>query len=59
MDDETVYDAGPPQGSPEYSAWVKKNGPGPVRISIFSAAECIERDPRRYSHTLPVPIASK
>jgi hypothetical protein len=53
MDDERVYDFGPPQDAPDRAAWVKKHGPGPVRVSIFSAGECIERDPRRYTHRLP------
>jgi hypothetical protein len=57
MDDERVYDFGPPQDSPDRAAWVKVNGPGPVRVSIFSAGECIERDPKRYSRALPAGVS--
>jgi hypothetical protein len=53
MNDDRVYDFGPAEGDPERSAWVKRHGEGPIRISIFSAAEAFERDPRRYALTLP------
>ena len=51
--DERVYDFGPPEGDPERAAWVKVHGAAPIRISVFSAAEAVERDPARYTIRLP------
>jgi hypothetical protein len=47
--DERVLDFGPPaEHVSERAAWERVNGKGPVLISVFSAAEAIERDPQRY-----------
>jgi hypothetical protein len=37
----------------ERAAWEKQHGKGPVQISVNSAAEVIERDPARFSLTMP------
>jgi hypothetical protein len=51
--DELVYDFGPPEDAPDRAAWVKIHDAGPVRISVFSAAEAVERDTARFALRLP------
>jgi hypothetical protein len=53
--DERVYDFGPPEGDPERAAWEQAHGTRPVLISVFSAAESIERDAVRFKLPREIP----